>query len=354
VPANSDEFRPMKQYGSIQCLRALAATAVVIHHACERADAGIGMGAAGVDVFFVISGFIMFTLAMDPTISMGAFVWNRLARIVPLYWTYTVVLALAATVFPFLLPHLRPSLHDVVRSLAFIPYRDANGDIFPVAVVGWTLNYEVFFYALFAVCVLLPARLRLSGLISVIASLVVVGLSIRSDNPILATYTNPLLLEFGAGVLLGRLFKSDFTCKASTGAALIGLSIVQLVVVQILLVPVDAWRIVLWGLPAICIVTGALIIERHRPRFGLPLLVRLGDASYSTYLLHPQLVTAIMRAVQDFLPLGLCVSVVLSNAVGILSFRLFERPCNQFLRPLPTRLRQLARGFSRPRARVGM
>ena len=162
-------------YG-IQYLRALAALAVVVFHAAERSGYAFAIGAAGVDVFFVISGFIMWVIADRRPLSPGRFLADRIRRIVPVYWLATGVMVAGALAGLF--PNLVLTVEHVVASLAFVPARSpSTGALWPVLVQGWTLNYEMFFYLVFAASLVLPARLRLPAMATVFAALVATGLS---------------------------------------------------------------------------------------------------------------------------------------------------------------------------------
>src|SRR5262245_45669982 len=145
----------------IQMLRALAALAIVFYHAqydAETLAARFGLAyqpsslmpwSAGVDVFFVISGFIMvhtsrklFATAEGSRVFLG----RRIARIIPIYWLLTTLYAALALLAPAVLNNDAPSLGEIVKSYLFIPFARPNGQIHPVLLLGWTLNYEMFFY----------------------------------------------------------------------------------------------------------------------------------------------------------------------------------------------------------------
>ena len=156
---------------AIQVLRALAATAVVCAH--FQMDLGrllnardalpdLTLGHAGVDLFFVISGFVM-VYASEPMFGRAGGSWQfmtrRLIRIVPVYWlasTLYLVMALAIPVF-----EKSYSTASVVASYLFIPWPRLDGIMQPLVGQGWTLNYEMFFYAIFAMAVSAPRRSRL-------------------------------------------------------------------------------------------------------------------------------------------------------------------------------------------------
>src|SRR5580658_5421280 len=143
---------------SIQALRALAATAVVAYHALQWGSGGFDVGRAGVDVFFVISGFIMWRVTSGRDVTPGAFLWRRVTRVAPLYWLTTLAVLAAALVWPGFLPEVRPGWRHLALSLAFIPHLDPRGLPFPTLPPGWTLDYEALFYLTFAAALAGPRR----------------------------------------------------------------------------------------------------------------------------------------------------------------------------------------------------
>ncbi len=192
---------------NIHALRGLAAMLVVFCHAnvwAERHPWSIATGANGVDLFFVISGFIMVFTTRLPTVTAPLFVQHRLIRVVPLYWLITLLVFCLVAVMPALFKGTRADFGELLLSLAFIPFMKSSGIAQPMVFVGWTLNYEMFFYALFACGLLL--RNRLIGTLAVIgalAVLVLVGQLWAPAGVIPHFYTQPLIAEFAYGMLLG-------------------------------------------------------------------------------------------------------------------------------------------------------
>ncbi len=126
---------------SIQALRAIAATSVILVHIPF-----IGKGAFGVDIFFVISGFIICYIS---SLNSDDFLLKRVFRIVPLYWLGTFGVFLLALVVPAWLNATTANLTDLAKSLFLIPYKREDGGTFPMLFLGWTLEYEMFFYFAF-------------------------------------------------------------------------------------------------------------------------------------------------------------------------------------------------------------
>lgn len=321
---------------SIQYLRGLAAFGVLIFHAAERAGGHFGVGAAGVDVFFVISGFIMWVVTCRKTPSPGDFLVRRVQRIVPLYWAVTLLAAGVALAIPAAFPNMQVTLDALLKSLFFVPYRDPNGLIAPLIVPGWTLNYEMFFYLLFAMGLLAPARLRAWLVTAALVALVAVRPLLDGDNPLVATYTDPILLEFGAGVWLGKLWSERRLPSARTGWVMAAAGLAGFVAVALAGVDVSTARVLWWGVPALLMVAGAVSIERHGTVPDLWPLRVIGDASYSLYLVHGLAISAAIRilaAVGLTAPaLVFAASIVAGVVAGLVTYHLAERPMMKLFR----------------------
>jgi exopolysaccharide production protein ExoZ len=350
---------------SIQILRALAATLVVVGHSlydsgyiAERTgrltiDLPYFDWGFGVDVFFVISGFIMIYTSADSFASSGAastFLKRRFVRIAPLYWLMTIALIAVSIFAPKFLNVQIENWRSIIASFLFIPDIRGNGEVRPILAAGWTLNYEMFFYAIFACCLALPLRrgvLCLTGFFVVIA---VLGALVSLPGIALPFWTDSIILEFVIGVLIGLACLSGRRVPASAAVMLTVIAVVA----AIALGPLWGWnrmlpRFVYAGLPAGLLVAAAAMGPGLSPtRFVMP-LVAVGDASYSLYLTHP----FVLRPFRNFwmvldggsLPLGLyvitCVLVGIAGAIAI--YRLIERPLTSYLQRR-TRDRAKARG----------
>ena len=170
----------------LQALRAIAAWLVVADHALIDVNHGElqnpatsvawAIGNVGVYIFFVISGFIMVHISWDDFGRRGAapnFLRRRIIRIVPLYWLATI----AALVF-----HRVSATHgahagwsELVRSLLFIPYRDEDVGWAPILRQGWTLNYEMMFYAIFTVALSFRRQIALPAIGGALGIFTLVG-----------------------------------------------------------------------------------------------------------------------------------------------------------------------------------
>lgn len=321
----------MKTLYGIQYLRAFAALAVVLFHAAERSGGHFRIGAAGVDVFFVISGFIMWTMSERRPVTPLRFLIDRLQRIAPSYWIVTAIMIGGAVAGLF--PNMRLTVGHIAGSLLFIPVRSpSNGEIWPVLVQGWTLNFEMFFYVLFAASLFLPRRLQLAGMIGVFAAFVVVGAIFNPQSPLLATYTRPIILEFVAGAVLGQLWLKGIVPGVSLGIALVVASISGFGAIQILGLEFNE---VTCGPLAIALVLGMVSIERSGRLPRITPLTYLGNASYSIYLWHTLAISVVAKLVASTpIPADVAafVGAISGTLLGVCAYELVEKPLRNLLR----------------------
>jgi exopolysaccharide production protein ExoZ len=316
---------------SIQYLRGLAALGVLLFHASQRAGGAFGAGAAGVDVFFVISGFIMWTVSARRAAGPGDFLLRRAGRIAPLYWTVTLLVVGLDLLRPSLFPNMRLDPPHVILSLLFLPHRDPTGDIAPVIVPGWTLNYECFFYVVFALTLVLPAGRRAWALTAALGGLCLLGLFLPHGRwAAVDTYCDPLVLEFVAGAWLAKAAAAGRLGSSAAAWAAIGAGVLILAAVAVTGADVRGWeRLPYWGLPALLIVWGALSLEGAGRMPAFAPLKRLGDASYSIYLAHGLALSLAFKLIGG-LGLPFAAQLALATPFGVLAglacYQLVERP----------------------------
>lgn len=340
---------------NIQVLRAVAASLVVLFHVQRSAGDLSGIrydldfAAWGVDVFFVISGFIMFHTTMGFRRSAREFITDRAVRVVPLYWIATLAL------YSLYLIGFRPNgLHeaspfDVLSSLAFIPRHLPHGG--PVLLsLGWTLIYEMMFYLLFAATFVLRSHLRsLLVLGAVFAALGCVRLAFADLPYTLGYFTNTIMFEFLLGAALA-LMVDRLPTRPSHTAIIAAVSLIILGIAAIVDLPVHNLaegfgaeaRWLRAGVPALALVTGAIVLDRVGFALRWPPLLLLGAASYALYLFHPFALQpamkflakvphpagAAMAVIANLFALGLC--CILAVAVHLF----VERPMTRALRRL--------------------
>ena len=320
----------MNPVSSVQALRALAAVLVVLVHSTHRAGDSFNVpelihfgavGKVGVDVFFVISGFIMYVSTYGQKKSASSFFRDRLLRVYPMYWlatfSYIGLSSLSGR-------GIRPSLGSLSLSLAAIPHFDSSGGMDPVLFVGWTLTYEMFFYTLMSLC-LNRSSAHVPLTCSLLTIMVLIGYIVHPRSAILVTYTNPLLLEFVFGLFLGWIWWSGYIQSRLTGLALL-VSSLFLIVHSFLLegTDVDGFsRVLEWGVPSLMFIAGALAFEDSRILRSRA-LQNLGASSFSIYLIHPHVLLAfasIWRRIGfHSITLYLSAAVFLCISVGFLCY----------------------------------
>jgi len=264
-------------------------------YASERLDSAFGIwttGARGVDIFFVISGFVIVIAAADRSsggwVSPVSFLLRRVVRIVPMYWFATTLNLAILIAVPALVLHSSLDWGSVLRSYFFIPDYNDSGRIEPLLGVGWTLYFETFFYALFA----LSLFVRINPLVfvpTVLIGVAVASLFRQPDWPAVSVYLNPIVLEFMFGMAIAFWARSLRT-NMLVAVAVIALGFFWMFVAH---AHFDHWSVVVTrGLPAALIVLGFILLEPHVDWSKLRLFVFLGAASYVLYLFHPLIAPA--------------------------------------------------------------
>ncbi len=310
---------------SIQYLRAAAALGVVIYHALQWRAGGFDIGRAGVDIFFVVSGFVLWRATAARPTTPAAFLVDRGRRILPAYWLATLVAAAIAALAPAFMPQVRPGFSHLLLSLALVPHFDPRGLPFPTLPPGWSLCYEAAFYLLFAAALGLPRPWRAGGLIASLFGLAAAGYVLR--DPAFVLGANGLVLEFAAGIGIGLFAERGALPSRRWGWAMLLAGLTGFALTQAPGVFVELWRPLLWGAPAALVVAGAAAIEAAAGARRWPPGLALGDASYALYLVHLPLVALAAHALAAadttfFLPVALAISVLGALAVH----RWVERP----------------------------
>jgi exopolysaccharide production protein ExoZ len=332
---------------NLHLLRVVAALGVVHYHITS--DAGLQLdwdiGNRGVDVFFVISGFI---IAYIGTSKPESFFLRRMIRVVPFYWAATLfVFAIVSAV-----PHLFRTTQDdpvhLIYSLLFIPREAPDGGMWPTLVLGWSLNYEMFFYALFAISLWISRRWAPVVTCGWIAMLVVLIRASGTDSSTIGFYAKPIVFEFCLGVVVFYLYqwvdeRREVLARFAAGKLLVGAVFVgSLLAIAVLEQHYRGEVSRLWvaGIPAFFIVLSALLLERlYGVRTKSKLIYLLGEASYIIYLVHPYIIYTVLRLAKldSSLPVPALVLVIvgliaLSSAISVAIHVWFERPVMGYLR----------------------
>jgi peptidoglycan/LPS O-acetylase OafA/YrhL len=356
------------QIRSLQALRGVACLAVVALHLAgfeqttwvSRPLAGWGrtFGWSGVDLFFVLSGFII-TWTQDKQLgrpaALGGYLARRLWRIFPLFWAcwaFAVVVHVLVCGVTLTAPGW---IGDWARQLLLWPWGHGT----PYVPVAWSLSYEVVFYLVFGLFVLLPRRSfvpLLAAWTAVVAGKLVI-LPPPGDGPTWLPVA-PLTLEFITGCwtavacrrLSGRMVPCLVLGVAGFAA---GVACLDLWYAEI-----SVWRAALLGPPGGLLVYGLIGLERSGRLRPPAWLCRIGDASYSIYLTHWTIAIFALAATQGWPhsrlghPLWLATMLAAMVGGGYLCYLGIERPLIQVAKRRRTVGSRLDQGVDRPAARA--
>ena len=364
-------------FTGIQALRFVAAMLVVLAHSTAMVNERMHLdmfkwraGWSGVDIFFVISGFVMAISSgglMQRANGWKIFLTRRLIRIVPLYWVATTLKLATILALPTLALDSPLELWNTIASYLFIPtFDDKSLLAAPLLKVGWTLNYEMLFYAIFTMALFLgKSPLKFTAAIFAIA----VAINLFSTPSVAYAYgfLEPILMEFVMGMLVAKLCTrvNNINVGVNTGlntglnigaknfidkllqyisTTKVGAIIGALALVICFTIMFNCaeqpmwWRWAYWGLPSMIIVTVVALAEPALRKVMPNILATLGDSSYSLYLFHtftvPLLGTLMiqLKIMQPTLALAAC--IVLSPLVCLAIYAWFELPMTTQLKKL--------------------
>ena len=329
---------------SLQILRAFAALGVVLAH---YELFGVKSGGFGVDIFFIMSGFI---ISYVVNYSTKGFLKKRIARVVPLYTLATLLTTFLAFIKPGWFKSVIVNPQAFIKSLLYIPYRLENSG--PILSLGWTLNNEMFFYLVMTLCILFFKKKKhlalYCGVFIIIfySSLKLVNL----DGFIFKFYREGLLPEFIYGIILyyvWEYYKKIDSKKIDYLIILFGLlSLIFLIYVDITgdlkFISRNIWR----GIPSFILVLAFLASEKFiigKSVFS-KFLMELGEASYVMYLFHPYVIFGLTRIVYPMVFKGstsivielikFFIMLIILCVVCILMYRFIDKPMSKYVRKL--------------------
>ena len=323
---------------SIQVLRGITAIFIVLEHIRF-----LSCGAFGVDIFFCISGFmIMFSTHK----STQYFLRKRIIRIVPLYYVMTIGTFALLLLFPSMFAQTKADPIFLIKSLLFIPFDIGGGILQPLMRIGWTVNCEIFFYVLFLIALKISHKYR--GLIcsGLLVLLVILATVLPVNFAPLTFYGAPVMLEFIFGIVSYYIARSLYRihCRRNLPGFLLPLCIIVSVGLFLVLMITKPMvnilgfrRPFVWGIPAfilvLCIFIIGLLVQKLPDAF-----VRLGNISFSLYLMHYYPVMLLDRVIFDFSActpftlLGTAVALATSVILALICHEIVEIRFTKWLR----------------------
>ncbi len=309
---------------SLQALRGVAALLVLLFHyrfylrgddesGTTIWDALFGWGIIGVDIFFIISGFIMVYTTqhyMQGCSSAKRFLLNRAIRIIPLYYFGLLVAflfggAMSTFHYPEKVQNLLSALTFTVYKTSVTPHYIDDGGMYNIR---WTLNYEIYFYLAFALCLMMKHRILAlicwGGLMTCVIPALAgfqPTLSVQGydfQTPTIAFITNPLLIEFLIGVFAGYIYlqlkRRVVSVKLSLISSVIAISLLCYIVFGVYSGSIRALNLestIVLGLLVLFLTLGEQVLQAYIPR----VLKYVGNISFSLYLLHNPIGIAVMK-----------------------------------------------------------
>jgi len=348
---------PPRKIQSVQALRALAVILVVYTHTLSALDNSAQSkfhhlrfwGGIGVDLFFIISGFIMATILpnyIGETDSAKDFIVKRAIRILPLYWFLSSMLVFLSRHNPNVLTR-----DILLKTYLLFPIFDKGSFIFGFIPQSWTLAYELYFYFIIFLALVFIKRQANSALIFALASFVVLGLLFHGGY-LVSFLTSPLLIEFIFGIMIGSIYHStvkngDTPDKNQilknlsipfviAGGALMCVTIFigtrpfyiaeNVAADNVLAIQ----RSLYWGIPCALLVCGYLFAEYFYRLRAWKLFVAIGDASFSCYLVHltflRKLEAIFQGSTKANADLYVLIYLVLILGLSFVVYKFIERP----------------------------
>ncbi len=324
-------------------MRGVASLLVLLTHIAVKGSQygngalkGFSVGDAGVDLFFIISGYIMCVSTYNQHLSFTQFIIRRIKRIIPLYWLVTT-LALIVYLYNSKLVNSSGGETSILASYTLIPNgkRLLNDN-------GWTLSYEFFFYFIFGYFIKEGTYRAMQASSVILLSLIVIGLCFNFNGRLFIFSTKSFFIEFVFGMGCFYLFNMkniQLKYKYSIGLLMLGLLLFSL---QIFFkIPeYEKWRGLDWGIKMLFIFIGLLSLEDLIQRSSFlakNLLLEIGNSSYSLYLIHPFVLSGTAMCLKRF---GMAsnpylfaiILLVFSVAIGHLVYLYVERPLTSLMK----------------------
>jgi len=315
-----------EKLNNLQCLRAIACLSVVLFHLAGALSASgyenfandyfLNLGASGVDVFFVISGFVMVYIQLNRKTKPLRFIQNRIVRVAPLYWVLTLTMAMVLLLIPGAFATNQFATDRLVSSMLFFCELVLHKEtlVFP----GWTIEYEVLFYSVFFFSLYLR---------NIWHSILATSISLVSF--VAFDLISSIVLEFIFGMVVGAIFFTRLFPKRLYVAAA-GFGTLCLFATGVF--DVGSFnRVLVWGIPSGFIVFGFAGMKQSKSN----ILTTLGDSSYSIYLAQAFLIPVFLKLldrVWPSVPYGFLIigGFAFVTVFGYMCFYVVERNLTRF------------------------
>jgi peptidoglycan/LPS O-acetylase OafA/YrhL len=338
----------MSKLNSIQVLRGLAAVAVVVDHVTHYMHKSFSgqswlfssniynVGGFGVDLFFCISGFIMVITTYNKPKGFShalSFLKKRFVRIYPTYWVY----CLLTLALPFILLGKTDLLSKydntfLFQSFMLLPAKISENSFSPFVGQGWTLQYELYFYLVFALAILLFNGWR----VVLASSLVIFGLLASSKVVAFNEYvdyliSNSIVIDFILGMISALIYISltNNDVKISLKVSITFIVLLMTCVSYLVTERANLDRVVLFGIPSFFIVTIFSLSVINNDKIINKVLIQLGEASYTIYLAHMILIWSALKYSSHLkilnVDLAIILHVVAICAAGYIMFLSIEK-----------------------------
>lgn len=333
------ERRPEGRLLSIQYLRAVAALTVVTTHALHNKVVIIGLFAGlAVDLFFLISGFLFVALLKEDA-RPSTFLLDRIARIVPIYW-FVTLLTFGFFYSGILSGEWRPWIWAghlfmgdwalLFKSLFFIPtFSPMTNDILPLVPQGWTLNFEMEFYFLFALALFASRRWIVPGLTALFVAMVILGDRVEGGTAF-EIWTHPIIALFVFGMWVGLAWRRGWRFRWVYPAMLVGWLVWSAYVVNTFLGDIFGPERIIFLPILLAFLMSSIWLEECKGMLRDWRFFRLlGDASYSIYLFHfvPIFLTDTFLDQMETKPVVSFMLIFVPGVVGgLITYWTIERP----------------------------
>jgi exopolysaccharide production protein ExoZ len=315
---------------NLQVLRGIAAMGVVFYHTGFLLAGGWHTEFSGVAIFFVLSGFIMSYISQN---GEQDFLPKRLIRIVPLYWIAIATVLITSYQFRIFRPSVLlsddpPLIIEILRSMLFLPWSK-----FPVLAVGWTLNFEIYFYLVFAAMIAINRRFAPVLTAAFVLAVIQLDRATGEQFFLLHYYSDAYIAHFVDGIVIYYVWTLLGRFTPPVAGPLLATVIVLWFAMEFAYPLWPAWlpSWLSWG-PGM-VTAAALFMESAGVRIAWRPLLLLGDASYSIYLFHTIWFGVMRPYLRDFgLPTAsdsiavMLFSIVSAAMIGIAIHLWIEKP----------------------------